>query len=287
MTELMKNAWLGWLDFTTGGKLAALFLAALVYLWLTGKWKEHRSLFFYALFTALCCILPVTAAVLMLYQTRFYNYVWLWSLVPMTAVTAWAAVEVISQLWEKLCAARWKRWFTAVALLLIVPVLSSGSVKNIFDPAGEQRERRQAQEVLTEMLDLREGEMCLWAPREILAYAREFDGSVRLLYGRNMWDAYLGAYTYDIYPDELRELYLWMENVNGSGLAEVEDEDLGKLVLKGSDCVATALDAGADHILLPGRLEPDVAEELAETVGVELKQVGEYYLLKSRCRRQK
>ena len=45
MTELMKNAWLGWLDFTTGGKLAALFLAALVYLWLTGKWKEHRTLF--------------------------------------------------------------------------------------------------------------------------------------------------------------------------------------------------------------------------------------------------
>lgn len=280
MTELMKNAWLGWLDFTTGGKLAALFFAALVYLWLTGKWKEHRTFFFYTLFTALCCVLPVTAAVLMLYQTRFYNYVWLWSMVPMTAVTAWAAVEVISRLWEELCAARWTRWLTAVALLLIVPALCSGSVRNVFDPAKEQRERRQAQEVLTEMMKPGEREMCLWGPQEILAYVREFDGSIRLLYGRNMWDGYLGAYTYDNYPDELRELYLWMENMDGGGLAEVRDEDLGKLVLKGPDCVAAALGAGADHILLPGRLEPDAAEELAETVGMELTQVGEYYLLK-------
>ena len=280
MTELMKNAWLGWLDYTTGGKLAALFLAALVYLWLAGKWKEHRTLFFYTLSMALCCILPVTAAALMLYQTRFYNYVWLWSLVPVTAVTAWAAVEATSWLWERLCAAQWKRWFTVAALLLIVPALCSGSVKSVFNPAKEQRERHQAQEVLTEMSELGKEEMCLWAPQEILAYVREFDGSIRLLYGRNMWDAYLGAYTYDVYPDKLRELYLWMENVDGSGLAEVEDEDLGKLALKGSDCVAVALDAGADHILLPGRLEPDVAEELAETVGMELSHVGEYYLLK-------
>lgn len=280
MTELVKNAWMGWLDFTTGGKLAALFLAALVYLWLAGKWKEHRTLFFYTLSIALCCILPVTAAVLMLYQTRFYNYVWLWSLVPMTAVTAWAAVEVICRLWEKLYAARRTRWFTATALLLALLALCSGTVKNVFDPAGEQRERRQAQEMLTEMAEFKDGEMCLWAPQEILAYAREFDGSIRLLYGRNMWDASLGAYTYDIYPDELKNLYLWMENVDEGGLAEVEDVDLGKLVLKGSDCVTVALDAGADHILLPGRLEQDVAEELAETVGAELSQVGEYYLLK-------
>ena len=32
MTELLKNAWLGWRDMTTPGKLAGVWLVALCYL---------------------------------------------------------------------------------------------------------------------------------------------------------------------------------------------------------------------------------------------------------------
>ena len=74
--------------------------------------------------------------------------------------------------------------------------------------------------------------VCLWAPREILETARMQPVAVtwmqpvetvgiesvavagqlpELLYGRNMWDAALNAYTYDVYPEEVQQLYCWME----------------------------------------------------------------------------
>lgn len=279
MTELLRNAWLGWLDFTSGGKLAGLFLAALVYLWLSGKWKAHKTLFFYAVSITLCCILPLTAAVLMLYQTRFYDYVWLWSLAPVTAVTAWAAVEVTERLTADTRISKWKIRFPVTVLLLMILALSSGTVKSVFDPEKERQERQQAWEVLETLEKNQDGEICLWAPREILAYAREFDGSVKLLYGRNMWDYSLDAYSYDIYPNEMRELFLWMENADSDGVAVVKDEERGNIVLNGADCVTAALEEGANCILLPDSIEPQIVREIVETVDVELSQVGKFYLL--------
>ena len=69
---------------------------------------------------------------------------------------------------------------------------------------------------------------CLWAPREILEYARMWDGagedaSFTLLYGRNLWDKALNAYTFDVYPEEMEELYLWMEeSARSADTAETE-----------------------------------------------------------------
>lgn len=277
--ELIKNAWTGRMDFTSGGKLAALFFAALIYMWLSGKWKAHKMLYFYAASITLCCILPLTAAVLMLYQTRYYDYVWLWSLVPMTAVTAWAAVEVFDGLKEHFNTSKWKKQFPAAVMLFIILMLSSGSVKNVFHPAQERQERQQAWEVLKSVKELRDGELCLWAPREILAHAREFDGSLQLIYGRNMWDITLNSYTYDTYPDGLRDLYLWMENVDADGVAVAKDDERGNIVLNGADCVAAALETGANCILLPDSIDPQIVREIAGTVDAELSQAGEYYLL--------
>lgn len=279
MTELLRNAWLGWYDFTSGGKLAVLFLAALIYLWVSGKWKAQKTLSFYAVSITLCCVLPPVAAVLMLYQTRFYDYVWLWSLVPVTAVTAWAAVEVTDRLGADIHTSKWKRSIPAAVLLFVALALSSGTVKNVFDPAKIRQERQQAQEVLGALEKLWDGEICLWAPQEILAYAREFDGSVRLLYGRDMWDYSLGAYTYDTYPDEVRELYLWMENVAPGGVAEVKDKERGRIVLSGADCVVAALEEGVNCILLPDSIEPQIVQEIAGAVDAELSPAGNYYLL--------
>lgn len=279
MMELLRNARLGWYDFTSDGKLAVLFLTALIYLWLSRKWKGQKTLFFYAVSITLCCILPPAAAVLMLYQTRFYDYVWLWSLVPVTAVTAWAAVEVTDRLGADLHTSKWKRSIPAAVLLFVVLAFSGGTVENVFDPAKIRQERQQTREVLRSLEKLWDGEICLWAPQEILAYAREFDGSVRLLYGRDMWDYSLGAYTYDTYPDEVRELYLWMENAAPGGVAEVKDEELGRIVLSGTDCVTAALEEGVNCILLPDSIEPQIVQEIAGTVDAELSLAGNYYLL--------
>lgn len=277
--EFLRNAWTGRMDFTSGGKFVALFLAALLCLWLSGKWKSHKRLYFYAASITVCCTLPLTAAVLMLYQTRYYDYVWLWSLVPITAVTAWAAVEVMDWLGKNLHASKWKKQFPVAILLLAILMLSSGSVENIFSPAQERWERQRAWEVLESLKKLQDGELCLWAPQEILAHTREFDGSVQLIYGRNMWDTSLNSYTYDIYPDELRDLYLWMENVDANGVAEVKDDERGDIVLNGDDCVTTALEAGVNCILLPESIDPQIVQGIAGTVDAELSQTGEYYLL--------
>jgi hypothetical protein len=100
MTELLRNASLGWADYKGSGKLAILLLAALMYLWFAGKWRKQKALVLYTTVAAVCCILPVTAALLMLYQTKFYDYQWIWSIVPLTAVTAYGATLFLEQQWR-------------------------------------------------------------------------------------------------------------------------------------------------------------------------------------------
>ena len=56
MTELLRNAWMGWQDYTEDGKLVALLLAVLLFLWLTGKGKKQGTLVLYSSLAVFCCI---------------------------------------------------------------------------------------------------------------------------------------------------------------------------------------------------------------------------------------
>lgn len=280
MTELLRNAWSGWFRFAEAGKLGALLLAALLYLGLSGRWREQRegrTLFFYTATMTACCILPVTAAVLMLYQTRFYDYEWLWSLVPMTAVTAWAGTDLLGRSWKGFQWNQWRKGIPVTALMLAVLALCSGLRSTEISREAQQERRERAWQVL-EAVENRE-EVFLWAPREILEYARESDGAFKLLYGRNMWEASLGAYAYDAYPQEIQNLYLWMENVEETGNAAVEDVLRGEMLLKGESCMAEAVEAGVNCILLPGRLGAHTVKRLADSVGGSVLPLEEYYLL--------
>ena len=96
MTELLKNAWLGWRDFTTAGKMAALFLIALLFLWVNYKKVKQKVFLIYTTVSAACCMIPVTAVGLMLYQTKFYDYEWVWSIVPLTAMTGFAVTVFVT-----------------------------------------------------------------------------------------------------------------------------------------------------------------------------------------------
>lgn len=279
MTEFVTTAWLGWLKFTGIGKLPALLFAALLFLWLSGKWKRQKALFSYTVLMVPVCVLPVTAAVLMLYQTRFYDYEWIWSLIPMTIVIAWCVVEFLSEYWRDFSPNQWKRGLPVTIMLLVVLTLSSGMGQRDFDRKAERENRQQAKEVLSLVIEHQGEDICLWAPRELLEYAREQSGSLRLLYGRNMWEEALNAYTYDTYPQEIRKLYLWMENVDSSGVALVEDDEEDEMLLKGDDCVAAAAAAGVDCIILPGSLEEKTVELLAETWDGGVSELGGYYLL--------
>lgn len=279
MTELLKSAWQGWLRFTDGGKLAAVLLAVLLFLWLGGRWKSQKALFSYTVLTALLCIVPATAAVLMLYQTRFYDYEWIWSLVPVTVASAWGITVFLEEQWKNFSLSQWRHGLPVTALLLAVLMLCSGMGESSAARKAERAGRQQAGEAVARVLEYRDGDICLWAPREILEYARQQSGSLKLLYGRNMWEESLNAYTYDVYSRETRELYLWMENVAPTGTAQVDDTQWGTLTLDGENCMAAAAQAGANCVLLPGSLDPEVAESLAEILGGRAVRLDAYYLL--------
>lgn len=279
MTELLRNAWLGWQRFTTGGKLPAVLMAVLLFLWLAGEWKRQKGLYFYTVLTVMLCIFPVTAVVLMLYQTRFYDYVWLWSLVPMTVVIAWGITEFLDGHWKGLSFSQWRRGLPVTALLLAALVLCGGLGRTYSGWNEESARRQKADGVIEQVLEIRDGDICLWAPREIMEYARERTGRLRLLYGRNMWEEALNAYTYDVYSQEYRELYLWIENVNSVGDVFVEDEWQGGLILQGENCMRAAAQAGVSCVLLPGSLEADIVGTLAIAWGGSASQLDGYYIL--------
>lgn len=280
MAELFRNAWqLGWIRFIESGKLPAVMLAALLFLWAGGRWRKQKAFFCYAAVSAFLCMVPVTAVILMQYQTRFYDYEWIWSVVPMTAAAAWGATEFLDFCWNGLTASRLRKSLPVIFLLLAVLALCGGPWRSGIDREVQQEKRQQAGEVLSLIAESGDGEICLWAPREILEYARERSGSFRLLYGRNMWEESLNAYAYDVYPQEIRELYLWMENVQQAGKALVKDGEQGERLIAGEDCLETAIRAGADCILLPERVDAQTVDALAAPLNLDVARAGGYYLL--------
>ena len=75
------------------GKLFAvlLLLLLLCFLWKLGEGKQ-KDLFSYGGIAAAACIFPLTAVLLMLWQTKFYDYEFVWTIVPLTALIACAGV---------------------------------------------------------------------------------------------------------------------------------------------------------------------------------------------------
>lgn len=269
MTELLNNAWMGWQGFTEAGKLAALLAASLIFLWFSYRRLRQKSLLVYTTVMTVCCIVPVTASMLMLYQTRFYDYEWIWSAVPMTAVIAYGAVSFLMVYWPDLKKADWKRGVPALILLLTILLLSGGMGRVSSESENRTQERAAAEMVLTAVSEqMYPKSICLWAPREILEYVRVENASIELLYGRNMWDSWLNAYSYDTYSGELRALYEWMEETAAEGRTS-------NLTLR----VHAALEAGANCILLPESLDAEIVKKLEQSLQLQLSRIEGYYLL--------
>lgn len=245
MWEWLRNARLGWLDFTDAGKLAALFLASLLYLHFGNRQNGLRGrLVVYAEIMALSCIFPVTAVLLMMYQTKFYDYPWIWSMVPLTAVVAFGGTLFMTGRWKS--GRGYETWCRNALVTLCcagILVLCGDIGRAEEDAAQKSGDRERAEAILEDVREVCGGDFCLWAPREILEYARLEEDSVSLLYGRNMWDESLNAYSYDVYSKELCELYEWMDHLTDCG-AEVSDPERREYVQR-------AFDMGADCVLLP------------------------------------
>lgn len=265
MTELFRNAWAGWRGFIGDGKLVGLLLVSLLFLWLYYKRVEQKRFLIYATVMTVCCIVPVTAAVLMRYQTSFYGYERIWSFVPLTSVIGYAAAVFVTEPLQNTAEYGREKRIAAVAALLLLFALCGGMGSGLED--NGQEESRRAEAVLEKLREKASGrELCLWAPQEIMAHAREYDSALTLVYGRNMWEPSLNAWLYDTYPEEIVELYRWM-----SGGEEKTMTDLS--------CAETAVAAGVNCILLPESTEEGTIESFERLLGVKTESLEGYYLL--------
>lgn len=279
MTELLRNAWTGWTEYTEAGKLAALLLAVLLFLWFGRRWKEQGALVLYTSVMTVCCIVPLSAVVLMLYQTKFYDYEWIWSMVPLTTVIAYG----IALFWTEYCGeykgGRWRKSLPLTALLLAAVLLCGNMGIQSRENRGQKAEKERATTVLEALAEKRpEGEGCLWAPREILEYARETDASLKLLYGRNMWDYALNAYAYDSYDERTGLLYRWMTQVEENGEADLKAEGTQAAVSL-EEIAGYALDAGVTLVLFPETVESETIKRMEKALGAEVHTLEGYYLL--------
>jgi len=218
------------------------------------------------------CICPVTAALLMGYQTRFYDYQWIWNVVPVTVVIALA----VTIFWSGMTESYGRGPFSILKKIGITFVLvaliwvSGGMNRPVAGVENDAQSKTATADILKTIREIGENEKCvLWAPTDILEYARALDGTVCLLYGRNMWDAALNAYSYDSYGEKEEALYEWMSQVEKTGMAEIMTE---------KECLDMAGELGVTHMVLPGGLQPQVLEAVEESLGTTAENVGAYYL---------
>lgn len=300
---LLKTAMNGWTDYTQHGKFAALLLMAILYLGyriyknkgrVAQAAHEDRKviLWLYTVLTAAACICPVTALFLMKYQTAFYSYVWIWAVVPQTALIAWAAAEFLCELWKK----RTLTNIMATVILLGIVFLSGNPVSEwtreqttqipAMDVTIQQNSETSPWETLASLTEYRLTEsgdtgFALWAPKEVMAAARAYSADIYPVYGRSIWDASLGSYSYDTYETGQEDLYLWMSHLEATGETEYVrmDESTGARTVDFGSCLTYVAEKNVDMILLPGNLPEETLSELQKAAGTEFTQLAGYYLL--------
>lgn len=269
LKDFTEAVYAGWQQYVQGGMYFGLFFAALLFIWLVcydGFVKEgqesKRNLFLYSVGIMGLILFPVTAFLLLKYQTAYYTYSQLFLLVPFILIIGWGMTEFF--VWLEKNGKRQKKipgwllrrpWLCegAAAAVLVAVVWMAGtlSAANEVTNQTENAEKIPAK-ILTVLQQLeREEEIFLAedvvaAPDEILEYARAYSGDIKLLYGRNMWQKELNAYTYDVYPEELEELHDWL-NLTMYGLRWVKPDitvDRAFEILENSECTVLVLTRG-------------------------------------------
>ncbi len=235
MIKLLESWGAGKGSFAENGQYLALYLAALLFLWLLGEGKR-KEFKLYGLIAGILLLCPLTAKVLTLYQTTFYSYETVWVWLPLTAVLAYALVVAATKMLSLIGGENQKRKETvfgkkakiyecAVIGVLVLVLFFCGTI-SLAENVTEKSSRKDGlPEEIGEVLDLiemPEGEtVLLAAPDEVVAWARIYDGDMRLLYGRDLAENALTAYLYDKYSPEIVEIHDWLHgNLPAPGLVE-------------------------------------------------------------------
>ncbi len=261
-------------SFVQMGQFLMLFMVALLVLYLL---DEQRCITFkqYAFLMLLVLLCPLTAKILVVYQTPFYSPDNLWALLPVTPLLAYglviASVKIVGALtsqygrWNKSVSRRKESILEAFVILgLSLVLFLCGTLEFGKSLTEEAYGDTLIPGAVCEVLDTLETEntdgVKVLAVDEVARWARIYDGKIILPYGRNMYESEMTAFTYEVYTEELHLLHDW---VNGKLSA---DE-----VFQGADFYKDCAENGYKYLIFKsGALPQETTTQYklwAETAG--------------------
>lgn len=231
MSNLFNSMKAGYAGFVEDGQYLMLFMVALLLLWISEdpKKKDFRK---YSLIMLFVLLFPVTAEILMAYQTAFYNYEDLWELLPVTALISYGLVLAFNKMIAALNKG-YGRWHSATpkskeniqeiivsivlsAVLFLCGTLSVGKTMS-KEVLGSERIPEEVTEVLLQVEIPPQEKVILLSPDGIMTWVRIYSGDIILPYGRNFTEPELSAYTYDIYGEDTLQLHDWINGTLPAG----------------------------------------------------------------------
>jgi len=256
--------------------------------------KDDRILSVYAIVMSLVLVCPLTASLLRLYATRHTPYVMLWAALPVVIFTAYFLTGVIAYAARHRGKALILPSIVAVCMLLLCTNLG---VPNVSYTAQTASETTEYDELISYMSDNGLTEGTVWAPSDVITYIRAYAPEYSVLYGRNMWEESLNAYTYDTYSDDLAELYEYMEDFQSNALTaaytsgdenETAPEAYSEAYSEALSMCKSAVGQGCDIITFrtstkssdsDACTQKTIAQSLASDCGMQAYTFGEWIVL--------
>lgn len=174
-----------WLAYCGNSIFMYLFLAALIYLFLTERNKGNKTILVYTSFCLLGLFFFPVFSYMMVCKVFdlevYYRFLWM---LPTAIVTALAGVRLVSSIKSRL-------WKTAVSLALVV-CLAWGGNYTYDNPTFEKAENayKLPQEVIDICNAVLKGNEGRWVravfPQEMLSLVRQYTNDIHMPYGREM-----------------------------------------------------------------------------------------------------
>lgn len=207
-------------NYAGTGLLMALFLLALVFLFITEKDKKCRVLFVYLPLTVLLLFFfPLFRKIyvrLMGEGTTYYRMLWL---IPMGVIIAYAGVKLAGIVWEKK-----NVWYKRLVLVLLcAAVVLCGKYVYTSQYLSKAENLYHLPQNVIDICDLiapEEGEERVWAvfPTELVYFVRQYDTNIQLAYGREFVEPIWGYY------DEIHEVMNQPESIDIEKLLSLSRE---------------------------------------------------------------
>ncbi|MCR5255675.1 MAG: hypothetical protein K6D96_07045 [Acetatifactor sp.] len=289
MSELMMSALREMAKYNGRSKFLGLFLISLFIIFVFLREKKSFQIYGLIMFLALIC--PVTGALLWKYQTRFFDYLNLLYLMPVSVITAYGAVKIYDLINEKIQ----KRYMFYIFFALVVYISGNFGLESITELDRSEEDLSRAKVLLEAVSEEAQGQrVIIWGPEFLMENVRILSENIYPVYGRDMFEESIKAYTYDTYDEDVIFLYEAMSALeNKADATEVESNPSteGKALISGNyadksadEILNKALDIaeknGVYAILIPAGADEaaEVIEKRTGESGMEIEGLKLYYL---------